>query len=737
MASHIPLYVCLLFFFISNLASTLAESENYIIHMDISAKPKAFSGHHEWYVSTLSSVLETTKLRTTTTTTTTSFSSPSSKLIYSYTHVIDGFAASLSPSELQALKTSSGYVSSIRDLPVKADTTHSSQFLGLNSKTGAWPVSNYGQDVIIGLVDTGITPESESYNDKGLSKVPSRWKGKCESGSGTSFCNKKLIGAQFFNKGLIAKNPNLTKTINNSTRDTDGHGTHTSSTAAGNYVQGASYFGYAPGTTRGIAPKAQWPSIDQAILDGVDVISLSLGLDGVPLYADPIAIATFAALEKGIFVSTSAGNEGPFLGNLHNGIPWVLTVAAGSMDRDYNGVVNLGNGGSIPGLSLFVGNSSSNQIPIVFMDACDKIKELRKVGYKIVVCQDKNDSLFDQVSNVDKAKVAAGVFITNNTDLEFLIQATFPAIFLNPKNGEAQAWCSKTTLGIKPAPTASSYSSRGPSPSCPFVLKPDILAPGSLVLAAWPSKIPVANVGGSQLYSNFNLLSGTSMSCPQAAGVAALLKAVHPEWSPAAIRSALMTTSDALDNRLSPITDLGDDNNPASPLAIGAGHINPNKALDPGLIYDVNSQDYVNVLCGLKYSMSQIQVITNSASNNCSNPSLDLNYPSFIAFFNANDSNSNLKTVQDFHRTVTNVGEGQSTYVASVTPMKGVQVSVTPGKLVFKEKNEKQTFKLSITGPRFLKEGLVFGYLRWVDSASKRVVSSPIVATNLSSETVS
>jgi subtilisin family serine protease len=766
MASHIPLYVCLLFFFISNLASTLAESENYIIHMDISAKPKAFSGHHEWYVSTLASVLETTKLRTTTNTT--SFSSSSSKLIYSYIHVIDGFAASLSPSELEALKSSSGYVSSIRDLPVKADTTHSSEFLGLNSKTGAWPVSNYGQDVIIGLVDTGITPESESYNDNGLSEVPSRWKGKCESGSGTSFCNKKLIGAQFFNKGLIAKNPNVTKTINNSTRDTDGHGTHTSSTAAGNYVQGASYFGYAPGTARGLAPKARvamykalWDegaltsdiiaAIDQAILDGVDVISLSLGIDGVPLYADPIAIATFAALNKGIFVSTSAGNEGPFLGTLHNGIPWVLTVAAGSMDRDYNGVVNLGNGGSILGLSLFVGNSSSNQIPIVFMDACDKIKELREVGYKIVVCQDKNDSLSDQVSNVDKAKVAAGVFITNNTDLEFLIQATFPAIFLNPKNGEAvrdyikssksQAKASlvfkKTTLGIKPAPTASSYSSRGPSPSCPFVLKPDILAPGSLVLAAWPSKIPVANVSGSLLYSNFNLLSGTSMSCPQAAGVAALLKAVHPEWSPAAIRSALMTTSDALDNTLSPITDLGDDNNPASPLAIGAGHINPNKALDPGLIYDVNSQDYVNVLCGLKYSMSQIQVITNSASNNCSNPSLDLNYPSFIAFFNANDSNSNLKTVQDFHRTVTNVGEGQSTYVASVTPMKGVQVSVTPGKLVFKEKNEKQTFKLSITGPRFLKEGLVFGYLRWVDSASKRVVSSPIVATSLSSETVS
>ncbi|XP_075659327.1 subtilisin-like protease SBT3 [Castanea sativa] len=150
------------------------------------------------------------------------------------------------------------------------------------------------------------------------------------------------------------------------------------------------------------------------------------------------------------------------------------------------------------------------------------------------------------------------------------------------------------------------------------------------------------------------------------------------DWSLAAIRSAMMTTSDAFDNTLNPITDLGDDNHPASPFVFAAGHINPNKALDTGLIYDVNAQDYVNVLCGLKYTNQQIQIITKSASNNCSNTSLDLNYPSFVAFFNAKGSNSNFKSVREFHRTVTNVGEGQSTYVASVTLIKEIKVGVTP-----------------------------------------------------------
>ncbi|XVF36297.1 hypothetical protein REPUB_Repub19eG0046200 [Reevesia pubescens] len=724
--------------------------------MDLSAMPKAFSGQQSWYLATLASLSANLSAKTNVTI-------PSSKLIYSYSHVIQGFSASLTPVELEALQKAPGYVSSVRDRTVKVDTTHSFNFLGLNSETGAWPVSNFGKDVIIGVIDTGVWPESESFNDDGMTDVPSKWKGECETGTqfNSSLCNKKLIGARSFNKGLIAHDPNITISMN-SPRDTEGHGTHTTSTAAGTYVKDSSFFGYAMGTARGMAPgarvaiyKALWEegaymtdiiaAIDQAITDGVDVLSMSLGLDGLELYEDPIAIATFAAVEKNIFVSTSAGNEGPDVETLHNGTPWILTVAAGTMDRDLGATLRLGSKVSINGPALYPGNFSSSQFPIVFMDACDNTTKLREIVGKIVVCQDpgKEDSLNDQFNNIQVAGNAAAVFITNNSDLSTFVQGVFPAIFLEQKDGEkvvdyiksntdpkASIEFKKTFLGTKPQPTVTRYTSRGPSYSCPSVLKPDIMAPGDFVLAAWPPNVAVARVKEDLVFTNFNLLSGTSMACPHVSGIAALLKGAYPDWSPAAIRSALMTTSDIIDNTGSLIKDIGDNLKPASPLAMGAGHVNPNKALDPGLVYDATVEDYINLLCGLNFTAQQIKTITKSSPNNCSNPSLDLNYPSFIAYFNDRNAKPNSKTVKEFQRTVTNVGEGSFTYKATVTPINGVKVTVEPDTLVFKAKYEKKNFKLSIEGLKQLDEAVKFGYLTWEDSGRKHVVRSPIVATS-------
>ncbi|QCE02499.1 Peptidase S8 [Vigna unguiculata] len=725
----------------------MAQSDNYIIHMDKLAMPKAFSTHHAWYLSTLSSLLDNVP-----TSNDNNLNIVSSKLIYTYTNAMNGFTANLSPQEFEALKTSPGYVSSTPDFPTKLDTTHSPEFLGLNPNTGAWPAAKFGEDVIVGLVDTGVWPESESFNDEGMpDKLPTKWHGNCES---SIKCNKKLIGAQFFNKGFLFQKSKLAKIVN-STRDTEGHGTHTSSTAVGRQVDNASFFGNANGSAKGVASRARlaiykvvwnenaYPSdviaaIDTAISDGVDILSLSLGFNNFSLFHDPVAIASFAAMDRGIFVSTSAGNSGPIRGSLHNGIPWVINVAAGTLDREIRASLTLGNGVKLLGLSTYLtGNFLEYQVPIVFMGPCNNSTELAKAHNKIVVCEDMGGNLSNLEFNIKAANVLASVFISSVTDISIYNDPDLVGIIINPRYGEilkayiksdsnakANMSFKITTLGIKPSPKVDVYSSRGPSNNCPFVLKPDITAPGTSILAAWPQNLPVAYSGFQSLYSNFNFLSGTSMACPHVSGVATLLKGAHPDWSPATIRSAIMTTSDIFDNSKEPVKDIGNGDSPASPLAMGAGHINPNKALDPGLVYDVGSQDYVNLLCAMNFTQQQITTITRSSIFNCSKPSLDLNYPSFIALFRDNGSSNESIVTWDFFRTVTNVGEGQTIYTVSVTPIKGFNVSIFPNKLVFKETNEKLSYKLRIEGPK--RES--FGYVTWTDV--KHVVRSPIVVTN-------
>ena len=406
--------------------------------------PKLFSTKHNWYLSTLSSALENTHV----TTNDNILNTASSKLIYTYTNVMNGFSANLSPNELEALKNSPGYISSTLDLQAKLHTTHSPQFLGLNPKIGAWPASKFGEDVIVGLVDSGLWLESESFKDEGMTEIPSRWKGQCES---SIKCNNNLIGARLFNKGFtFAKYPNLV-TFENSTRDTEGHGTHTSSIAVGSQVENASFFGFANGTAQGIASRARiamykavWDgkahstdvlaAIDSAISDGVDVLSLSFGFGNISMYSDPIAIATFAAMEKGIFVSTSAGNSGPDRGTLNSAIPWVINVGASTLDREFRGTLALGNGVNIPGLSLYLGNFSTHQVPIVFMDSCDTLEKLANASGKIVVCsEDKNNvPLSFQVYNVHWSNAAAGVFISSTIDTSFFLRNGSAGIIINP-----------------------------------------------------------------------------------------------------------------------------------------------------------------------------------------------------------------------------------------------------------------------------------------------------------------
>ncbi|CAK8572247.1 unnamed protein product [Lathyrus sativus] len=721
-------------------------SSTYIVHMDKSLMPQLFTSHHNWYESTLDSTKS------------------SKNLVYTYNHAMHGFSAVLSKQELNNLKKSHGFVTAYPDRTATVDTTHTFEFLSLDPSKGLWNASNLGENVIVGLIDTGIWPESESFQDSGMSKnIPTKWKGKCEIGQdfNTSMCNLKLIGARYFNKGVIASKPNV-KISMNSARDTQGHGSHTSSTVAGNYVDDASFFGYAKGVARGIAPKARiamykvlWDEgrqasdvlagMDQAIADNVDVISISLGFDNVSLYEDPVAIASFAAMEKNVVVSSSAGNEGPNLGTLHNGIPWVITVAAGTIDRTF-GSLKLGNGKTVVGWTLFPAtNAIVENLLLVYnktLSSCNSISLLSEAATRgIIVCEAfESVSVISQIKAITSAGVVGAVFISEDPILLETGRVFSPSIVINPKDKKALIHYIKsvefpiasinfqqTFVGVKPAPAAAYYSSRGPSKSYPRILKPDVMAPGSNVLAAYVPNLSSATIGSNVfLPSNYNLLSGTSMSCPHVSGAAALLKAAKPDWSSAAIRSAIVTTANPLDNTQNPISDNGNPSQYASPLAMGAGVIDPNKALDPGLIYDATPQDYVNLLCDSGYTHSQILTITRSKKYNCDKASSDLNYPSFIALY----GNKRRTMVQKFLRTVTNVGDGAASYNVKVRKPKGCDVNVLPEKMEFGYKNEKKSYSVVVKCKRKNKKEkkVRFGDIVWVEEGGfGRKVRSPIV----------
>ncbi|MED6111110.1 hypothetical protein PIB30_049554, partial [Stylosanthes scabra] len=364
-------------------------------------------------------------------------------------------------------------------------------------------------------------------------------------------------------------------------------------------------------------------------------------------------------------------------------------------------------------------------------------KQVAEAIVGIIVCKASDSiSVFDQIKLVTMANIKGAVFISDNPELTEWGHLYSPSIVITSKdaksvinylqtnkNPKATINFQQTFVGIKPSPVAAHYSSRGPSPSFPWILKPDIMAPGTRVLAAYIPHKTTATIGTNVfLSSQYNFQSGTSMACPHVSAVAALLKAARPEWSVAAIKSAIMTTASFLDNTNNPIRDNANPNPNgfASPLAIGAGEINPNRALDPGLVYDATPQDYVNLLCGMNYSSDQILTITRSRSYNCSNPSLDLNYPSFMVLYNKS-------RIHKFRRTVTNVGDGGGTYSVEVREPMGCMVTALPKKLVFKDKNEKQSYEVNIMVHMNENNNVSFGDIVWVEDGGKHSVRSPIV----------
>ncbi|CAN0877777.1 Subtilisin-like protease SBT1.5 [Linum grandiflorum] len=662
----------------------------FIVAVEPNSKPSIFPTHSHWYESSLASLF--------------SGENPPS-LIHTYSGAaFHGFSVKLTTSQSLLLRSLPHVLSIIPDRRRQLHTTRSPEFLGLISTdpAGLLKESDFGSDLIIAVIDTGISPDRPSFHDRDLPPVPLKWKGSCSPAPDfpPSSCNRKLVGARFFSAGYEATN---------APRDSDGHGTHTASIAAGRYVFPASTLGYARGVAAGMAPKARlavykvcWTAgcydsdilaaFDAAVADGVDVISLSVGGVVVPYYLDAIAIGAFGAVDRGIFVSASAGNGGPGGLTVTNVSPWVATVGAGTLDRDFPADVKLGNGKVIPGMSIYGGPglAPGKTYPLVYAGSqgggdgyssslcLEGSLDPKLVKGKIVMC-DRGINSRAAKGDVVKKAGGAGMILANGVfDGEGLV---------------------------------------GPNPESPEILKPDIIAPGLNILAAW-------GILTDSRRTEFNILSGTSMACPHVSGLAALLKAAHPEWSPAAIKSALMTTAYTVDNRKQTMLVLD----------FGSGHVHPQNAMDPGLVYDLSTFDYVNFLCNSNYTVDNIRVVTRKANVDCSGAkkaghSGNLNYPSMAVVF---QQGRKRKMSGHFIRTVTNVGgDGKAVYEVAIRAPEGVEVSVEPERLVFRRVGQKLNFVVRVvTREVKLAAGastVKSGWIVWSDG--KHNVTSPVVVT--------
>ncbi|KZV21566.1 subtilisin-like protease-like [Dorcoceras hygrometricum] len=753
----------------------------FIVRVQHDMKPYAFSDVQQWYKATLTSVtsnpLNSEKPESTHT-------DKSQDLLHVYRTVFHGFSAQLTPQQAQELRKRPGILAVLPDNLRQLHTTRSPQFLGLSSvnPSGLMSNSDSGSNVIIGILDTGIWPERYSFHDEGLGPIPSHWRGQCTEGEKftKAHCNKKIIGARYFSSGYEARKGSFNSSEEiKSARDSDGHGTHTASTAAGREVANASLFGYASGVAVGVAPKARiasykvcWKSgcmdsdilsaFDKAVEDGVDIISISVGGGAIPYNLDPIAIGSFAAMERGIFVSISAGNDGPSKMTVTNVAPWLTTVGASTIDRNFPADLVLEDGRVIRGASLYSGGGLPDKyIPLIyggnasasmkiggrqvenFLGATCMLDSLNEnlVRGKIVVCDRGGNPRVQKGEAVKKAGGAA-VVVANVAPIgEGLVADSYliPGLGITESAGytvrhyinstpnpRARIVFHRTELGTKPAPVVASFSARGPNVESPYVLKPDVIAPGVNILAAWPDGVAPSELSSDPRRTSFNIASGTSMSCPHVSGAAALLKGAHPDWSPAMIRSALMTTAYTQDNAGKPLLD-EKSYNVSTAWDMGAGHVNPEKAFHPGLVYDINSDDYINFLCASNATQQDIRRTARRpvSCSKKSNP-WDLNYPAISIVFDESDKSALDVTLT---RTATHVSETSATYEVSVTNPKGVTMTVDPGKLEFKTKGEKQSYvvrikadKLGVRPGRAVMEA---GKIAWSDGHHQ--VVSPVV----------
>ncbi|RZC45995.1 hypothetical protein C5167_038953 [Papaver somniferum] len=662
----------------------------------------------------------------------------------------------------------------------KLHTTYSWNFLGLESDSGVvlsrsvWKMARYGEDTIIANLDSGVWPESKSFSDEEWDQFHQDGKElvrvtleiefvatmeRKHNLIGLLTISRKLIGARYFIKGYDAAvgSSNVRKNII-SARDYNGHGTHTLSTAGGNSVPGVSVSGnfrLGNGTAKGGAPRARVASYK----DGVDVISVSIGKTASDYFSDGIATGSFHAVKHGIIVVAAAGNidtesidEDESVTNV---APWMLTVGANTMDREFPVRIGLGNRKHLEGQSLYPGplpirkfyplingtaaraaNSTDHDAQLCIAGSLD----IKKVKGKILAC------LRGITNRTDKGRVARdagaiGMILVSDISAGTETVAdhhVLPSAHINYRDGlillsyinstrspDVIMTRARTQLGGKAAPVMASFSCKGPNTITPEILKPDITAPGVNIIAA---VIPTAGPTGETdnrgaLYS---AKTGTSMSCPHISGIAGLLKTLHPDWSPSAIKSAIMTTARTRDSRK--LAMRNSSNIQATPFNYGSGQVRPNAAMNPGLVYDLTTNDYLDFLCGLGYDESKLKAFSTAGMHYKCPKSYNLtnfNYPSI--------------TVPHLHgsitvtRTLKNVGS-PGTYKARIRAPRRIRVSVEPKTLTFGKIGEEKTFKMNLKAtpkkrrnPKavYSSNEYAFGRLTWSDGV--HFVRTPVV----------
>jgi subtilisin family serine protease len=720
----------------------------YIVFLSPPADAAAMSrgAHRQWHETFLPSSLT---------------ESGEPRMVCSYSAIFHGFAARLTEAELAEVAKMPGFLRAVPDGKRELLTTRTPSFLGLSrDEHRLWSDTGYGGGVVIGIMDSGIHGQHVSFADDGVPEPPARWKGNCTGGEDTQ-CNRKLVGAKSFVGDADPRDDEI------------GHGTHVAAIAAGNFAPGAALRpqgGPGTGTAAGIAPLAHiaaykvCPSapedddevpkpcyasfiacgIEEAIHDGVDVINISLGsspqsnttLERFDM--DPVAIGAFRAMANGIVVVTAGGNDGPKPSTVTNDAPWMFTVGAGSVDRHFDAEVGYVYGSATtitagealnqpdPAASVLIGR-------VVDRGQCLGVRS-DDVAYKLVVCEAVLDTEVQEsvVQGLQRAGAAAAVLVGTEDDgytttLSDFGTIGFSVVQVDTFHGDDLRDYAKTVdavgtlafngvvLGVR-APVVASFSSRGPSRLNGGLLKPDVLAPGLNIISA----ASVSSAAYHDEYRRFKMMSGTSMASPHIAGVVALLKSAHPDWSPAAIKSAILTTADTVDNEGERILDKMHDD--ATSFAMGAGHVNASRATDPGLVYDLTASDYAAYICGL-LGDEALKTITGDPNSTCSAtgsiPQALLNYPTVTLPLK--------NTPMTVPRTLTNVGPPE-TYTATVQGPSWMDIRVSPDTLEFSQPGEKKTFNVTVTVMVTAggETDFVEGSFIWV--STKHMVRSPVVA---------